>query len=258
MYKIKICTYIRNLFLKLQGPSQDFVMQAGASFRRAAKTGIAVYGSVWVDLYAPKDSGASWLGAMQVKIGTAFITSQASSLVGLVIGFTIAGWGTKTRPWFVLFCFILFHVLSRLLGRLGSRLLPKSRLASWPPLRSAEAVRFAATGVCMALMPTVFLGDQKPGSSRSSEPRMSFLVSTPGGSFMAEREEEPMAAHSSLRFSETRSLRRGSVEVEQNLLLHLGDVFSGTALCENAEVLNDGFVSPGCRPRKAWCCAPQV
>lgn len=28
--------------------------------------GIAVYGSVWVDSYAPKASAASWLGAMQV------------------------------------------------------------------------------------------------------------------------------------------------------------------------------------------------
>ena len=28
--------------------------------------GIAVYGSVWVDMYAPKESAASWLGAMQV------------------------------------------------------------------------------------------------------------------------------------------------------------------------------------------------
>lgn len=74
----------------------------------------------------------------------------------------------------------------------------------------------------MALMPNAFLGDQKPGA-QSSEPRMSFLVSTPGGSFMAEREEECVEANSSLRFSETRSLRRGSVEVEQNLLLHLDE-----------------------------------
>ena len=28
--------------------------------------GIAVYGSVWVDLHAPKEQAASWLGAMQV------------------------------------------------------------------------------------------------------------------------------------------------------------------------------------------------
>lgn len=32
-----------------------------------AAAGIAVYGSVWVDLFAPKDSAASWLGAMQVS-----------------------------------------------------------------------------------------------------------------------------------------------------------------------------------------------
>ena len=29
--------------------------------------GIAVYGSVWVDLYAPKESATSWLGAMQAS-----------------------------------------------------------------------------------------------------------------------------------------------------------------------------------------------
>eukprot|EP00439_Symbiodinium_sp_Y106_P080937 s2013_g19.t2 len=104
--------------------------------------GIAVYGSVWVDLHAPKDQAASWLGAM-----------QASSLVGLVIGYTVAGY---SEDWVTVFCVNL----------------------AW----------FAATFVCLACAASEFIGNAtSPGllghRSSGSQVRLSF-VSVPSGSFV--------------------------------------------------------------------------
>ncbi|CAE7807839.1 unnamed protein product [Symbiodinium sp. CCMP2592] len=104
--------------------------------------GIAVYGSVWVDLHAPKDQAASWLGAM-----------QASSLVGLVIGYTVAGY---SEDWVTVFCVNL----------------------AW----------FGATFVCLACAASEFIGNAtSPGGlghgSSGSRVRLSF-VSVPSGSFV--------------------------------------------------------------------------
>ena len=99
--------------------------------------GIAVYGSVWVDLHAPKDQAASWLGAMQaLRIALLRLRrrlraharnpdiAQASSLVGLVVGYTVAGRDPD------LLCAeesfperVLQHCFLRLLGGLGDGLL---------------------------------------------------------------------------------------------------------------------------------------
>ncbi|CAK9037898.1 Uncharacterized protein SCF082_LOCUS22372, partial [Durusdinium trenchii] len=138
--------------------------------------GIAVYGSVWVDLFAPKDSAASWLGAM-----------QASSLVGLVIGYTVAGyWG------------------------------------DWVPVFLLNCLWFLATGVGIALTPAAFMSDSRGRSS--SEPRLSMLVSTPGGSFVG---DAPSGAGSPTSRDESRvSLRRSSVETEESVML-----FASMALC---------------------------
>lgn len=60
--------------------------------------GISIYGNVWVDYFAPEGSTASWMGAM-----------QASSLIGLVIGYSIGGFTADWRltmslnmAWFLL------------------------------------------------------------------------------------------------------------------------------------------------------------
>jgi len=104
--------------------------------------GIAVYGSVWVDLQAPKDQAASWLGAM-----------QASSLVGLVVGYSVAGY---SKNWEVVFF--------------------------------VNLVWFALTFVGLMLTPTDYM--RNPASAHGPEhseprPRMSF-VSNPSGSFIGQ------------------------------------------------------------------------
>ncbi|CAE7245664.1 unnamed protein product [Symbiodinium pilosum] len=104
--------------------------------------GIAVYGSVWVDLHAPKEQAASWLGAM-----------QASSLVGLVIGYTVAGY---SRDWVTCFCLNL--------------------------------VWFAATFVCLVCTAPEHIGNTTSAGGRhrtDSRVRLSF-VSVPSGSFVSQ------------------------------------------------------------------------
>ncbi|CAE7933316.1 unnamed protein product, partial [Symbiodinium necroappetens] len=99
--------------------------------------GIAMYGSVWVDLHAPKDQAASWLGAM-----------QASSLVGLVVGYTVAGY---SEDWVTVFC--------------------------------VNLVWFAATFACLACAASEFIGSAASRHRSGSQVRLSF-VSVPSGSFV--------------------------------------------------------------------------
>eukprot|EP00435_Cladocopium_sp_Y103_P006086 s2457_g1.t4 len=155
------------------------LMLASRTVSGLCHAGIAVYGSVWVDLYAPKESAASWLGAM-----------QASSLIGLVIGYTVAGyWG------------------------------------DWSPVFYINLIWFTGTLVGVAVMPRSFLGEL---GRRSSNQRLSFLISTPGGSFMGPGEEGGEAAvpapQAEAGEEPQRPLRpRASVEevIEESLLLYI-------------------------------------
>ncbi|CAJ1378936.1 unnamed protein product [Effrenium voratum] len=147
--------------------------------------GIAVYGSVWVDLYAPKESATSWLGAM-----------QASSLVGLVVGYSIAGyWGQWERVFYL------------------------------------NLLWFAGVFLALFITPGDFLASASRRRARSGEVRLSF-VSVPSGSFVAApmeslEEEQPLASPSgefaqmSVQPSfQSRQVRRASAEAEEHLPLY--------------------------------------
>lgn len=128
--------------------------------------GIAVYGSVWVDSYAPKASAASWLGAMQV----AWQTLQVGRCLWgrLLISYLCAHGGTlrhfrgKLPLWtcgWIHSCrqglpqlpsqFLSrvqlerLHLCEiwRLLEALGSGVLYQPCLAPWPPSKSGFLVK---------------------------------------------------------------------------------------------------------------------
>eukprot|EP00929_Paragymnodinium_shiwhaense_P089922 TRINITY_DN50126_c0_g1_i1.p1 TRINITY_DN50126_c0_g1~~TRINITY_DN50126_c0_g1_i1.p1 ORF type:complete len:548 (+),score=109.17 TRINITY_DN50126_c0_g1_i1:71-1714(+) len=62
------------------------VMLVSRAISGICHAGIAVYGNVWVDAFAPPESAASWLGAIPI-----------SSLLGLVTGFAVAGYSDSWK-----------------------------------------------------------------------------------------------------------------------------------------------------------------
>ena len=60
-----------------------------------------MYGSVWVDLHAPKDQAASWLGAMQARFGPLPCNQEFRPLgLGKSLGLIphITAWGSYFYP----------------------------------------------------------------------------------------------------------------------------------------------------------------
>lgn len=98
--------------IKLTGSYLLAALIASRCLSGFCHAGIAVYGNVWVDLFAPKSSAASWMGAM-----------QASSLVGLVLGYGFAGYSKDWQSvfglnivWFLMVFLCLAWTPRRFIG----------------------------------------------------------------------------------------------------------------------------------------------
>ena len=132
---------------------------------------------------------------------------KASSLIGLVIGYTVAGKGDLAEASLYIYVPPLGFTVrtARLLGRLVSGFLHQPRMVPWlKPLVLGDVFshllqhehsnlgwalkhwRFAGTLVGVVVMPRTFLGEV---GRRNSNQRLSFLISTPGGSFMGPGED---------------------------------------------------------------------